>query len=250
LLLIVTGALLAVVVPFALLGPQWEGRVEGWLRTPLSPAAAVGIVCGALASDILLPIPSSAVSTFAGARLGLAGGAAASWLGMTAGACLGFALARLLGRPLAVRLAGQEDAERMDALVVRSGPAILVFTRALPVLAEAAVLVLGAGQLSWRRFLPPVVLANLGLSVVYAAFGSLADQRGALPWALAASVALPLAAAAVARLYWSRAKIIGAPSASNPPGPSGECAPEPAPGGMAQEPAGQGANPAIGPGEE
>jgi hypothetical protein len=77
----------------------------------------------------------------------------------------------------------------------------LVITRGLPVLAEAAVLWMGCTQLAWRRFLPAVVLSNLGIAAVYSALGQTALRYGELPLALAASIALPLLAATIARRF-------------------------------------------------
>ncbi len=77
----------------------------------------------------------------------------------------------------------------------------LVVLRAVPVLAEASVLLVGIHDLSWRRFLPPVVLSNLGIALAYAKFGELAERNGWLPLALGISVALPLLLAVVARRW-------------------------------------------------
>jgi len=193
--------LLAPVVPFLLFGEWAEARIEAWLDETLSPVSTAAIVIGALASDILLPVPSSFVSTLAGSRLGLLAGTGVNWLGMTAGASIGFALARWLGRPLAARFTSAADLARMEALAERGGPTVLVLTRPLPVLAEASVLLLGAIGLSWRQFLPVVLLANLGLAAAYAALGYWAHEQGNLPVALAASVVLPVLATVVARRW-------------------------------------------------
>jgi len=191
-------ALAVPVVPFLLFGPSLEEQIEGWLDASLSPATVAAIVVGLLAVDILLPVPSSVVSTFAGSTLGFAAGTAASWLGMTAGAVLAFVLARFLGRPAALWLSGREDLDRVDALSRRYGPAVLVLTRPVPVLAEASLLLLGSSRLPWRWFLLPVLLSNLGIAAIYAALGHWVQ----MPVALAASIALPLAAAALARRLW------------------------------------------------
>jgi uncharacterized membrane protein YdjX (TVP38/TMEM64 family) len=148
-----------------------------------------------LTADVFLPIPSSVLSTFAGDALGVAAGTAVSWVGMTAGAIVAFGLARAIGRPLVLRLSREDDLARIDLLSRRCGPAVLVVARPVPVLAEASVLMLGATGLSWGRLLAPVALSNLGIAATYSALGHLVQ----LPIALAASIALPLAATAVAR---------------------------------------------------
>lgn len=200
--LVVLVALLAPIVPFLGFGAAAERWVQTRLDTAMSPVQAAGVVIGVLATDVFLPIPSSAVSTFGGQRLGIVGGTLASWLGMTLGATAAFALAQRWGRPLAQRLAGVEEYARMEQLAERHGARLVVLTRALPVLAEAAVLVLGSAQLSWRRFLPALLLSNLGLSLMYAVFGAYSRSTGAEISALVASIALPLLAAGAAKQLW------------------------------------------------
>lgn len=186
------------IIPFLILGAAWEDRLAQWLEAQLSPGIVAGAVVGLLASDFVLPVPSSVVSTFAGQALGFWGGTAASWCGMTAGAVLAFGLVRWLGRPLAKRLAGDDELARADALAVQWGVFLLVLARPVPVLAESSVLLLGTTRLAWWRFLAAVGLSNLGIAAAFAALG----DRVQLPLALAASLALPLAAACLARWAW------------------------------------------------
>lgn len=204
-LLLVLLALLVPVAPFVIFGERLEAAVEAWFSPPPSPEALFAAIAGVLATDVFLPVPSSAVGTLAGAKLGVWLGAAATWLGLTAGAVLGFALARRFGRPLAERWAGAEETRRMERLSERYGPTVLVLVRAVPVLAEASVLLLGATALAWRRFLPAMLAANLGVALAYAAFGRLAERYEALPAALAVSVALPVLAATMIK-RWSKAE--------------------------------------------
>jgi uncharacterized membrane protein YdjX (TVP38/TMEM64 family) len=204
-LLIVAVALLVPILPFLGFGPWLEARVENWLDPPPAPTTVALAAVLLLSSDVLLPIPSSVVSTVAGAQLGILLGTLASWLGMTLGAMLGFTLARYWGRPLAARLSTTDDLARLDRMSRRYGVWALIVTRALPILAEASVLLLGATQLPWRRFLPAVVLSNLGIAVVYSVLGHLARGQGQLLLAIAASVALPLLATIIARLLLPRA---------------------------------------------
>lgn len=200
-------ALIAVVLaipilPFVGFGGTLEPRMAAWLNANLSPGAVAGSVIGLLATDILLPVPSSVVSTFSGRMLGFWGGTAASWLGMTLGAALAFGLVRAFGRPLARRLAGPEELDRLDALSARFGPLVLVLARPVPVFAEASVILMASSQLPWWRFAAAVGLSNLGIAAAYALLGDAVQ----LPVALAASIAIPLLAAAVVRWWWPRRK--------------------------------------------
>lgn len=189
------------IVPFLLFG----GRLDAWLAAwrehpPAWPLVAAGVVL-LLTTDVFLPIPSSLVSTLAGSHLGAVGGTLASWLGMTAGAVLGFAVARRFGPALVPRLARPDDLRRTESLVQRLGPMLLVLGRGVPVLAEATVLWFGMHGLAWRAFLPPVLLANLGLALAYSLFGELAERYHSLPLALGVAIALPVLMVAAFRAW-------------------------------------------------
>jgi uncharacterized membrane protein YdjX (TVP38/TMEM64 family) len=202
------------IVPFLL----WGERVEVWLETwrehpPAAPLVAAGVVL-LLATDVFLPIPSSLVSTLAGSQLGAVGGALASWTGMSFGAIIGFAIARRFGPRLVVWMTRPYDLRRTAALIEQFGPMLLVLGRGVPVLAEATVLLFGMHGLTWRRFLPPVLLANLGLALAYSLFGELAERYHSLPLALAVAIALPVLMVAAFRTWTGRAK--PAPESSTP----------------------------------
>jgi hypothetical protein len=107
----------------------------------------------------------------------------------------------------------------MDRLGRRAGAWLLIVTRPLPILAEAAVLLLGTTSLAWRAFLPPVLLSNLGIALVYAVLGQWAISYGELPLALGASIALPLAATTIARGLLGRGTL-GAGDAQAPDSPT------------------------------
>jgi uncharacterized membrane protein YdjX (TVP38/TMEM64 family) len=197
-LLLIAVVLAIPILPFLGLGESFEARLSDWFDAAMSPGTAAGLVIGMLASDILLPVPSSVVSTFAGKVLGFWAGTAAIWCGMTAGSVVAFWLVRLGGRPLARRLSGEASLRQIDELAQRYGALVLVLARPVPVFAEASVLLMGTSQLAWWRFLLAVGLSNLGVSAAYAALG----DRVQFPVAVAASIALPLLAAAIARWCW------------------------------------------------
>jgi len=148
-LLLITAVLAIPIVPFLVVGERLDVRITGLLSAELSPGTVAITVIGLLASDILLPVPSSVVSTFAGRVLGFWGGAGASWCGMTAGAAIAFWLVRVFGRPLARWLSSEQELARTDVLAARWGVFALVLARPIPVLAEASVLLMGMARLAW-----------------------------------------------------------------------------------------------------
>jgi uncharacterized membrane protein YdjX (TVP38/TMEM64 family) len=66
-----------------------------------------------------------------------------------------------------------------------------VLTRALPILAEACVLLLGTTQLSWKRFLVPVSICNLVIAAVYSAAGQFAREHNLLMPVVIGTVSIP-----------------------------------------------------------
>lgn len=193
--------LLVPVVPFLFFGGQMESWLRGVAENPPAPFATALLVITLLATDILLPIPSSVVSTLCGWQLGWLYGTLTTWLGMNLGAVLGFALAKRYGKPLARWLTSETELARMREVNRRYGPTVLVLTRAVPVFAEASVLIAGIHQLSWRRFLPGILASNLGVSIAYCALGEYAQKHQWLPLALGVSIALPIVVSFIAG-FW------------------------------------------------
>lgn len=193
-------------VPFVLFGERVDARLQMWRENPPGWPVVGAAVVVLLATDVFLPIPSSLVSTLAGSQLGAVGGMAASWIGMSLGAVLGFAIARRFGPRLVAWMTKPADLRRTADLIERFGPLLLVLGRGVPVLAEATVLLFGMHGLAWRRFLPPVLLANLGLALAYSLFGELAERYHSLPLALAVAIALPVLMVASFRAWTSRAQ--------------------------------------------
>lgn len=154
----IIAVLLVPIVPFAIIG-EIPGDV--WLSAADANAWRFGLTGMALLLlDILLPLPSSIIGTFLGARLGLVPGFIATWLGLTAGHSIGY----LLGR-LALRRIGA-DLPQVPTL-------LLVFlSRPVPVLAEAMSLAAGASSMPIPKFLLFCGAGNAVYAAVLAANGA------------------------------------------------------------------------------
>jgi uncharacterized membrane protein YdjX (TVP38/TMEM64 family) len=192
--------LAAILVPFAM----WEEPITRMAREVLDAqrngaTVAFGIAV-LLFLDVLLPVPSSLVSTAAGARFGIAGGIAISWFGLTAGCVLAAALGRKLGRPFAAWLVGEPALLRAGETARQWGAGAIVVCRAVPVLAEASVLLAGVSAMPWRGFLARTSLANLGIAAIYAWVGQQAMESSAFLLAFGGAVGVP----AIALGLWSR----------------------------------------------
>jgi len=198
--LLIALVLLVPVLPFLLFGEA----LETWIRGIIDDHFSVWFIIVILSTDILLPIPSSMISTMGGWKLDPLAASCASLVGMTISAILGYWLARSFGAPLARRLSRDSDLERARRINDRFGPGMLFITRGVPVLAEASVLLTGIHGLSWRRFLLPVLAANLFLSTGYSLIGYYAHEKQWLPLALTASIAIPVILALIVQRIQQR----------------------------------------------
>lgn len=201
--LLAVAGLAAILVPFAI----WEEPVTQWTESfaadPGNRTTASLVLAGLLASDVLLPIPSSLVSTACGYLFGFLPGMLVSWAGMTLGAVVGYVVGARPAAAAARRLVGEPQLERARDAENRWGPWTLILSRSVPVLAEASVVFAGMTAMPFPRFLAITAGANLGVSAAYAWVGSQALQANAFLWAFAGAVALPglamLAAKVLAR---------------------------------------------------
>lgn len=196
------GALLvaAILVPFFLFEDRINAAAAEFLSARHGRAVVAAGIVALLASDVVLPVPSSVVSTAAGALLGVSAGAAATWAGMTLGCLGGYLLGRGAGGAAIQKLLGHAEEARMAAAARRHGPWLLAVFRAVPVLAEASVISCGASRMPLRTFLPIVALSNLGVAAAYGAVGALAAEAASFLVVFAASILVPALGLLVARL--------------------------------------------------
>ena len=191
LLVLVLGAVLVPLVPFLLFGTRLDRIVAGWLDPPPPLPVVALLEIGVLACDLLLPVPSSVVATYGGARLGPWLGTLCAWLGMTIGAIAGW----WLGRKLGSRALEQLDAEDRTAIARghdRLGPLLVVLTRPLPLLAEATALAAGGTGMPLRTFLPAAALGNAVIAAAWSALGALGRKELSLTMLVALVVPVAL----------------------------------------------------------
>lgn len=120
-----------VVVAGALQATGWNGPER--LRELVDGAGVSGAVVFVLgyALLVLVPSPASLLTILGGALFGLGWGVLLSWGGALLGACGGFLLGRLLGRPAVDRLLRGRLAQA-DAVLTAHGLAAVLATRLLP----------------------------------------------------------------------------------------------------------------------
>jgi uncharacterized membrane protein YdjX (TVP38/TMEM64 family) len=167
------------------------GELPGdrWLSNADGSALRFGMVGSLLlAADVLLPVPSSLVLTGLGARLGLAWGWCAAWLGLMGGCLVGYGLGALYPR------------RYRQALPEAPTLALLFVTRPMPVLAEVGALTAGACRVPLVAYLTACGLGNGIYAAVLCANAALLLTSD---WPLA-TLMLPLLLPALGWLVWRR----------------------------------------------
>lgn len=195
LLVVLTLAAVAVpLIPFLVFGTRLDVLVADWLEPRPAPAVLAVLEVGVLAADIVLPVPSSMVATLGGAELGIALGTACAFLGLTAGSLAGWSLGKAAGARALARLdaADRRDLERRQQ---RLGPLLVVLTRPLPIVAEAAALVAGGSGMRLGHFLPAAASGNLVIALLWSAAGACGRAADSLPLVLVWSLVIPVALA-------------------------------------------------------
>ncbi|MBT6226509.1 MAG: hypothetical protein HOI47_07635 [Candidatus Scalindua sp.] len=179
-------ALLIPIVPFLIIG---EIPGEKWLSRADDNAFIFGLTgASLLTSDILLPIPSSIIGTFLGARLGILSGWVWIWSGLMVGNLIGFAAGKYLLKSIKI------DVSKTPTQV------ILFLSRPVPVFAEAAAITAGAANTSIKQFLIACAAGNAIYAGVLSANGALL-----IPQSLAGpGLILPMALPVITWLVWRR----------------------------------------------
>lgn len=128
-----------------------------------------------LTTDVLLPVPSSALMLLNGTLFGWLGGALLSLAGSEAAAVLGWAIGRRGGR-LLERTVQPDARARADAFVRRRGALAIVVTRPVPILAETTAILAGVVGMPLRRLAPAAALGSLPPAVAYALAGAYTEN--------------------------------------------------------------------------
>ena len=181
----------ATVLIFLLGGSAVEEWTARQLAAPGPRAAAAALIFALLAGDIVLPVPSSLVALTAGSLFGAPVGTLVAGSGLALGALAGLVLARRLGgRRIAARLPAAEYA-RLEQMLARYAPLVVLLARPVPVLAETSILVAGACGMPLRPLLAPTLLGSFATAGLYAWLGAQAHSLADFLWLFALSCLLP-----------------------------------------------------------
>jgi uncharacterized membrane protein YdjX (TVP38/TMEM64 family) len=160
------------------LGFDLEALVSGWLANA-GPRSAAAIVL-LLASDVILPVPSSLVMVLSGAAFGVGWGSLIALVGSIVGEWLGFELVRTFGRGFAASCVGDDDFQRFSQLLDRHGALAVVLTRPLPIVMETMSLIAGLSRMRRTTFLMASLVGTAPIVLVYAYAGAESRRLGSV----------------------------------------------------------------------
>ena len=198
---------LFIMIPFIIFEETITRVYHDTLATNQDPIWLAGFIAILLASDLVLPIPSSIASTAAGSLLGFGAGTVTCWVGLSLGCVIGYGIGTTIGTSAAHYLVGEQELEKAKRLGHQYGAIVLIVTRAVPVLSEASVLSAGLTQVSPRVFFIVTGLGNLGISLVYAGIGAFAYEANSFLMALAGAILVPGVAMVLAGVMFFKGNI-------------------------------------------
>ncbi|MBX7211491.1 MAG: VTT domain-containing protein [Verrucomicrobiaceae bacterium] len=183
LVILVFVLLVLIVVPFMIWGAKFDAALSldgarGWMEQFGSWAWLAGMVL--LVADILLPIPSTVVMSALGLMYGWLWGGVICTAGSVLSGVVAYGSCRLLGRPAARWIAGEEGLSRGEEVFATGGGWLVALSRWTPVLPEAVACLAGLMRMRWSTFLLALMCGSLPLGFTFAAIGHAGQDRPAL----------------------------------------------------------------------
>ena len=132
------------------------------------------VVISALTLDVFLPVPNGLTNTLAGASLGWARASLVVWLGLNAGATLGYFVGRFAGRPIAKKIVGDKDLAQAEESAKNIDTLGLILARPVPAFAELSTLAAGMIKMPFKKFFYVVVITNIGVAIIFSGLGAAA----------------------------------------------------------------------------
>lgn len=158
-----------------------------------------------LMSDLLLPIPATAVMAGLGYLYGTILGGLISSLGSFLSGLFGYEICRRLGHRGAIWILGEKDLEKGERLYASVGGWLVVLSRWLPVFPEVVACMAGLTCMPMRAFYLALACGSIPLGFAFSAVGSIGAERPDLAIALSA-ILPPILWLIVRPFYKAKAK--------------------------------------------
>ena len=182
-------------LPFAIWGGEIEANLTEkdpaeWMREFGSWAWLVGIAL--IASDIVLPVPASAIMAVLGIIYGPFVGGLISASGSMIAGLAGYGICRMIGPRAAKRLAGAKGFAQARDLFDSYGGWMVAASRWLPVLPETISFLAGLTAMPFGRYVVALACGAVPLGFVFATAGHIGSENVLLTMVISAAAPLVL----------------------------------------------------------
>lgn len=167
-------------------------NVKHWLELAgrVDPLWLAATVVALLFLDLFVAVPTLTITILAGFFLGFPAGAAAAFTGMSLAALSGYGIARIWGeRATSFLLRNPKDRLDMAEAFSRNGPAMIMLSRAAPIVPEVTACMAGATRMPFARYLGYFSLSTLPYVAIASYAGSISSPESPQP-AIYAALAL------------------------------------------------------------
>lgn len=151
------------------------------------PVKYIGTSFIILATDVVMPVPSSILMYLNGYTLGVVSGSILSWISLMTSSVLAYAIGKY------------NPFKYLDNLENRSvtdlGPYLIIVSRGIPVLAEAISIMGGVTRMPIRKFILLHAIGYIPICVLYAYLGKYAINKNSFVLALGISIGITV-------LFW------------------------------------------------
>lgn len=207
LLLVILGLVALMLVPVLLLDDEIEGHFtgeEGLRRLEAFGGWAWLVAIGLIMSDLVLPVPSTAVIAGLGMLYGPWLGGLIGGIGSTLAGLVAYGGCRLLGRRFVNLLVGETNLARLHRFFARYGGWAIALSRWMPLLPEALCCLAGMAPMRVRPFLAALACGSLAMGLAFAWLGTAYLERPVV--GLVISALVPLAVWPVIHVFLRRAE--------------------------------------------
>jgi len=171
------------------LGILTVDNVRHWLEMAqqVDPVYVIAIVIALLFIDLFFAVPTLAITLLAGYFLGFPVGATAAFTGMTLAVLGGYGISRKYGeKPLNFLIKDAAERSQMVAAFAKSGPAMVMLSRAAPILPEVTACMAGVTRMPLSRYLTFYLLGTIPYVAIAAYAGSISSLSDPKPAIFAA----------------------------------------------------------------
>ncbi len=153
----------------------------------VDPIYVIGVVILLLFIDLFVAVPTLTITLLAGYFLGFPAGTATALTGMTLAAIVGYGISMKYGkRPLKFLLKDAQKRNDMVTAFTNNGPAMIMLSRAAPILPEVCACMAGVTRMRLSHYLAFFMLGTIPYVAIAAYAGSISTLSNPEPAIFAA----------------------------------------------------------------